>query len=126
MKMWRSMTQAGGLTAFLEAWFRGEVPADAMMPAELAARLVLRVMAEKLNASSAAARPGAAPTKAKLDVCVSHDMTLLLVRDRLLGEPAAVGDVEFLDTLVAFEEGGSLWLSSHHGEPVEVNAALPG
>jgi len=119
MKMWRSMTAAGGLAAFLEAWFRDEVPADAMMPAELAARLVLRVMVEKLKAPGAetAASPGRT-----LDVCVSHDMTLLLVRDRLLGEPVAGAGVDFLDSLVAFEQGGSLWMTSHHGEPVPVSA----
>jgi len=132
MKMWRTMDAAGGLIAFLEAWFRGEVPADAIMPPELAAKLVLRVMAEKLKAPAAKhegaqeskARGAASSPKCQLDVCVSHDMTLLLVRDRLLGEEVAAADVEFLDTLVAFEEGGSLWMTSHHGEPVMVSPEL--
>lgn len=122
MKMWRSMTAAGGLAAFLEAWFHDEVPADAMMPAQLAARLVLRVMAEKLKGRETVQ---AGSARRSLDVCVSHDMTLLLVRDRLLGEPVTVADVGFLDSLVAFEAGGSLWLTSHHGEPVQVSAQLP-
>jgi broad specificity phosphatase PhoE len=125
MKMWRSMDAAGGLVAFLEAWFRGEVPADAMMPPELAARLVLRVMAEKLRAARRASAQGDQQQPARqLDVCVSHDMTVLLVRDRLLGEHVAAADVEFLDTLVAFEEEGSLWLTSHHGGPVKVSPEL--
>jgi len=119
MKMWRAMDGAGGLVGFLEAWFRGEAPADAVMPPELAARLVLRVMTEKLKPAKSSSSPR------QLDVCVSHDMTLLLVRDRLLKQAAATADVEFLDTLVAFEEGGSLWLTSHHGEPVEVSPELP-
>jgi hypothetical protein len=43
----------------------------------------------------------------------------------LLKQAASAADVDFLDTLVAFQEGGSLWLTSHHGEPVEVSPELP-
>ena len=131
MKMWRSMSDAGGMASFLDAWFHGDVPADVMMPSEIAAKLVLRVMAEKLKAPAASKAPAAgkapgagqepAPMR-QLDVCVSHDMTVLLVRDQLLGEAHGVADVEFLDTLVAYEEAGSLWMTSQHGEPVVVSA----
>jgi len=123
MKMWRSMNDAGGLPEFLEAWFRGAVPTDAMMPPDVAARLVLRVMAGKLAAP--VTRAGGESVR-QLDVCVSHDMTVLLVRDRLLGEEVALANVEFLDTLVAFEEDGALWMTSHHGEPVRVSPQLSG
>lgn len=115
MKMWKVMNDSGGQVPFLQAWFRNEVPADAMIPAEVAANLVLRVVADKLKAPVA--------TK-QLDVCVSHDMTLYLVRDRVLGQAAEVADVEYLDALVAYEEGGALWLVSHHGEPVEITSRL--
>ena len=46
------------------AWFRGEVPKDTMIPAELAAKLVLRVVAGKLRSTIA---------PEQLDVCVSHE-----------------------------------------------------
>jgi len=111
MKMWRVMNDSGGQVPFLQAWFRGEVPGDAMIPAQVAADLVLRVVADKLKAPVAERR---------LDLCVSHDMTLYLVRDRLLGQGADVAEVAYLDALVAFEEDGRLWLMSHHGEPVDV------
>jgi broad specificity phosphatase PhoE len=125
MKMWRCMDAVGGLTAFLQAWIRDEVPADAVMPPRLAAKLVLRVIAEKLKAPGVKNNDAVANSAYRnLDVCVSHDMTLLLVRDQLLGESVAVADVEFLDALVAFEQGGSLWMTSHHGEPVKVSADI--
>jgi broad specificity phosphatase PhoE len=76
MRMYRAMTAAAGQVAFLAHWFDGKVPPDVMMPADLAAKLVGRVVASKL----------AAPLeRPQLDVCVSHDMSLYLVRDRLLG-----------------------------------------
>lgn len=108
MKMWKGMTAAGGLVPYLQAWFAGEVAADAMMPAELAARLVLTVLAEKLEAPVASQQ---------LDLCVSHDMTLYLLRDRLLGEHVHGPEVAFLDALVVYRRNGELWMTSHHGEP---------
>ena len=115
MKMWKGMRAAGGLAEYLESWFRGEVPGDAMMPPELAARLVLKVMADKLTAP--VARP-------QLDICVSHDMSVALLRDRLLGEAASGPPVEFLDVLIAYEADGRLWLGSHHGEARDVTELL--
>ena len=108
MKMWKGMDAAGGLVPYLDAWVRGDVPADAMMPARLAADLVLGVMAEKLRQPVA---------DHQLDLCVTHDMTLYLLREVLLGEPAAGPPVSFLDALVLYRDSCGLWLTSHHGEP---------
>jgi broad specificity phosphatase PhoE len=115
MKMWRGMHAIGGMTAYLEAWFAGGVPRDAMMPADLAARLVLEVVVGKLAAQ---------PAPAQLDLCVTHDMTIALVRDQLLGEPVAGPEVQFLDALIAFRRDGRLWLASHHGEPRDVTGLV--
>jgi broad specificity phosphatase PhoE len=108
MKMWKGMNAAGGLVPYLGAWIRGEVAADAMMPADVAARMVLRVLAAKLRQPVA---------DEQIDLCVSHDMTLYLMREVLLGEPAAGPAVGFLDALVVYEDGEGLWMTSHHGEP---------
>ena len=116
MKMWRFMHAVGGLVEFVTLWSRGQTPHDAMIPAELAARLVLGVLAEKLD------RPLADD---QLDLCVSHDMTLYLLREVLLGEPAAGPEVAFLDALVLYRENGTLWMSSHHGEPRQVSPYRP-
>lgn len=108
MKMWKGLTAAGGLVPFMRDWVRGNAPQDALMPAELAAGLILRILAAKL------AEPVAAP---QVDVCVSHDMTLYLMREVLLDEPATGPEVRFLDALVLYEAQGEFWLTSHHGEP---------
>ena len=129
MKMWRGMEQAGGGTAYLRKWFDGQVPADVMMPPELAARLLLRVMVEK-GALNQGARAGAprmelvAVGQPQLDLCVSHDMTLYLLRDQLLGEPVDGPAVEFLDGLIAWRDQETLWLKSLQGQPRQVSADL--
>lgn len=107
MKMWKSMSEAGGLVPFMGAWVRGEAPQDAMMPAQTAARLLAGVLAEKLRQPVA---------ERQIDLCVSHDMTLYLLREVLLGEPAHGPEVGFMDALVLYEGDGGLWLTSHHGE----------
>lgn len=112
MKMWKHLTAAGGLVPFMQRWIGGELPGDAMMPADLAARLILRVLAEKLSAPVA---------ERQLDLCISHDMTLYLMRELLLGEPAHGPEVRFLDALVLFAVDGELWMTSHHGAPRRVS-----
>jgi broad specificity phosphatase PhoE len=112
MKMWKAMNAAGGLVPFIAHWVQGRAPADAMMPADLAARLILEVMASKLEQPVA---------EAQLDLCISHDMTLYLLREVLLGEPAHGPEVGFLDALVLYADAAdSLWLCSQHGEPQPV------
>ena len=106
MKMWQAMRQAGGLVGYLRAWFEGAAPADAMVPADVAARLVLKVMTGKLE------QPVAPP---QLDILVTHDITLHLVRNRLLGEPAGGPRVEYLDALIGYRRDGAWWLRSRHG-----------
>jgi len=117
MKMWKSMSAAGGLVPFMQHWVRGDVPRDAMMPADVAATLILRLMHARL------ADPVAAH---QLDLCVSHDMTLYLMRAVLLDEPADGPEVRFLDALVLYESAGDVWLTSHHGTPRKVTARLGG
>ncbi len=115
MKMWKGMNEVGGMVNYLQQWFAGDVPADAMMPSQLAATLVLRVLTEKLSS------PIDTP---QLDICVSHDMTVHLVRDRLLGEPVDGPKVEFLDALIAYRDDDVYWLKSQHREARRVNPDL--
>ena len=112
MKMWRGMSEADGMAPYLQAWFDGKTPRDVLIPADLAANLVLQVMVGKLEAPIA---------KQQLDLCVSHDMTLYLVRDRLLGEPAHGSKVEFLDGLIAWRDADGLRLQSQQGAPRRVS-----
>ena len=115
MKMWKGLQAAGGMAGYLQGWMAGTVPADAMMPAHWAARLVLRSMTEKLI------RPVAHP---QLDLHVSHDITLYLLRAELLGEPVDGPPVAFLDGLLVWRAQGALWLKSQHGPPQRVSDEL--
>jgi broad specificity phosphatase PhoE len=117
MKMWKRMAAVGGLVPFVRAWVQGEAPADAMLPAEVAAATVLRIMQARL------AEPVASP---QVDLCVSHDMTLYMMREVLLGEPADGPEVGFLDALVLYQRDGALWMQSHHGEPREIGGVTAG
>ncbi len=114
MKMWRMMHEAGGLAPFVQGWFAGDCAADAMIPAPLAARLVFAVMTEKL--SQPVARP-------QLDLCVSHDLTVHLVRHELLAEPVDGPPVTFLDGLLAWRQDGAFWMRSAHGQPQPVEVS---
>jgi broad specificity phosphatase PhoE len=116
MKMYRAMTAADGQVPFLKSWFDGKVPDDVMMPAGLAARLVARVVAGKLEAPLE--RP-------QLDICVSHDMSLYLVRDRLLGLGVVdSGSVDFLDGVVFYERDRALWMRGLHGAPKRIDLTI--
>ena len=113
MKMYKAMMEADGQLEFLERWYRGELAGDVMIPADVAARLAARVAAEKLR------QPLGGP---QLDVCVSHDMTVYLIRDRLLGERSAeLGEVRFLDALIMYNEGDRTILRSHLGKSAAVD-----
>jgi len=116
MKMYRAMTAATGQIPFLESWFANDVEADVMMPANLAAKLVSRVVAAKL------ATPIRVP---QLDVCVSHDMSLYLVRDRLLGQQVATaGAVDFLDGVVFYQQHGHLWMRGLDSPARQIDLAI--
>ncbi len=107
MKMWQTLQAAGGLAPFVGAWVRGELPPDAVMPAPLAARLLQVVLADKLDRSL---------DEHQIDICVTHDMTLYLLREVLLQEPASGPEVGFLDALAFYRRDGALWVCSQHGE----------
>jgi broad specificity phosphatase PhoE len=115
MRMYRAMTDASGQTPFLARWFAGAIPEDVMMPADLAARMLLKLVAAKLDAP--VARP-------QLDICVSHDMSLYLVRDRLLDLPVErAGDVKFLDAVMCFRRDGVLMVAAPDRAPRPLDLA---
>jgi hypothetical protein len=116
MKMWRSLSGAGGLPAFIAQWVSGNVPADALIPANLATDLLLGVLAARLRDPVA---------ETSLDLCVSHDMSLHLLRAVLLDDAAATAaPVRYLDALVLHEEDGRLMLASHDRESVDITARI--
>jgi hypothetical protein len=115
MKMYRVMRDMGTLPQFVSAWSESTIPEDALIPAQNAAQILMRVVTEKLNQPVA---------EKQIDVCVSHDLSLYLVRDRLLRESSDQGPVEFLDALVAFRRDDRVWLQSARTTPVDISAEL--
>ena len=103
MKMFRALGDAAGLGGFVDRWVAGELPVDTVIPADIAARLVFDICASKVDGATAAKQ---------IDLCVSHDLTVHLVRDQLLGQPPAHGDVEFLDALAVYRRAGRLCIQS--------------
>ena len=111
MKMFRALEDADGMDGFIDRWVRGELPRDAMMPADQAARLVLDIVAAKLEHPVA---------KRQIDLCVTHDLTVHMVRDRLLGQWPDYGPVEFLDALAVYRRDGRLFMRAQVGPEREV------
>ena len=112
-KMWKGMSLADGLADYVSQWFAGKVPADAMMPAETAVSLLIRVLLAKLKE---------AQQTPSLDICVTHDMSVFTLRHGVGLEPVDGPTVEFLDGLLLFERDQRFWIRSHHGGEVEISA----
>jgi broad specificity phosphatase PhoE len=113
MKMYKAMQAEGGLVPLLNAWFGGTLADDILMPPDIAARLVGRLSALKLEPDSG---------QAKLDLLVSHDFTLYTIKDRLLAQsPLTYPDVHYLDGVAFFNLNGKTYVQSHHGDPIELN-----
>jgi broad specificity phosphatase PhoE len=110
MKMYRAMQADGGLLPFTQKWFAGGQAADILMPAREAAYALLGVLREKLQAGSETLR---------LDICVSHDLSVLTLLDQLLGQPSSkFGNVEYLEAIAVYYLGNQLVVRSKYGEVI--------
>lgn len=117
MKMFKAMsTSSEGMGSFVRAWLDGQVPEDIMLPAELAARSLLKMLTTRLATQE---------TSPALDVAVSHDLTLYLMREVCLGlSREQHGDVLYLDGMVIFERDGDWWAATHDQAPKSVGGML--
>ncbi len=117
VKMWKGMQIAGGLGNYVREWVGGNVPTDAMIAADVASAMVVGASLHRLRTAKGVDH---------VDLCVSHDITLMVVRDQFLNEAAGEVEVPFLDGLVLFEADGGVWLQSRHGQPVNIAEKLSG
>ena len=110
-KMFRLMHDVhGGGQGFIRAWCDGEIGADVVIPAPVAARIMLAMMASKLP-----------PTGSALAVGVSHDFNLFMLREQLLGMRLEDhGHVEYLDGIVVYEDADGIWLEAPGVAPIAV------
>ena len=112
MKMFMAMQAAGGLVGFQRQWFSGEVPPDILMPADLSANLVAGLAKEKLKEKL---------SEPRVDLMVSHDFTLYLLKHQLLGQDSErYPNVIYLDGIAIFERDGRTYIQSHHEAAVEL------
>ena len=110
MKMYRILKAAGDLRAFTAQWVRGELAPDVVMDASEAARIIMGALAAKL---------GERTDEARLDLFVSHDMTLHLLKACLLGEqPIDASPVAFLEGIAFHFDSGALVMQGVSGNPV--------
>lgn len=116
MRMFKAISTAGeGLAAFVDGWMAGEVPEDVMMAPRLAARTLLRLLVGRLDGQRGSPA---------LDLCVSHDLTLYLMRDVLFGLHRGDGDVLYLDGLAVWREGEAVLAATHDADATDVSALL--
>ena len=112
MKMFMAMQAAGGLVGFQRQWFSGEVSPDILMPADLSANLIAGLAKEKLKEKL---------SEPRVDLMVSHDFTLYLLKHQLLGQDSErYPDVIYLDGIAIFERDGRTYIQSHHEAAVEL------
>ena len=112
MKMFMAMQATGGLVSFQREWFSGEVPPDILMPADLSANVIVGLAKEKLKEKL---------SEPRLDLMVSHDFTLYLLKHQLLGQDSErYPDVIYLDGIAIFERDGRTCIQSHHEAAVKL------
>ena len=112
-RMFKAMSEIRmNLPNFVAAWQAGDLAEDIMMNAEQAAMTLLRLLWVRLRA-----RPEGGG-QALLDVHVSHDLTLYLLR-AVAGAlaPSEDAPVRYLDGLVLFEADGQAFLTTHDLPP---------
>ena len=112
------MRDAEGLAPFVERWVQGALPVDAMIPAGMAAELMARAALHRLEtALPANGRP-------HVDVCVTHDLSLMMLKATMLDEPPEAYPVAYLDAVVLYERAGRWHLRSVHGASADVTERL--
>ncbi len=91
---------------FMREWLDAALDPDTMIAPRQCAEIMVGLVLEKLRQQ--AQREG--PT---LDLCVTHDMNLHLIKDQVLGlRHEEHGQVVFLDGVVFFEREGTIWMQA--------------
>jgi broad specificity phosphatase PhoE len=119
MKMFRAMTSAGADgRSFLRDWFDGGLAPDIMIPPRVSAAVMVRLLLAKLEQQSTREQP-------TLDLCISHDISIFLLKDQVLGlRHEQYGEIEFLDGVALFEREGDVWMWDRQVPPVSLKHFL--
>lgn len=117
IRMWKGMSEnSDGMDGYLQRWFDDELALDEMISAQVAAKIILRLLVGKL--SQQGSQPG-------MDICVSHDTSLLVLREKIqqltLRE---YGAIEFLDVMALYRTGERFYIASRWGDAREIDPAM--
>ena len=97
-----------GNDTFLRTWFNKGLARDMMQDSEAAADVVADFMRAKLDGLE----PG------QIAICVSHDWNIYPLKEHKLDLPFEThGKVEFLESVVVFEQGGKHFIMNHQQQP---------
>lgn len=98
---------------FFGKWFAGEIPAAIIDHPETIAADMRDVCVTRLKAGSG--------TNCSLDICVTHDWNLYVLRQHFLGlHYEAHGKVGYLDGVVIFQKDGRFFIAAPGGVPREM------
>ena len=110
-KVFEFIRQAGGIPEFLRKWFDGQAPEDAIQDSNSASQVIMAALKNRL----------ALAKENTIDICVSHDWNLYLVKEKYMDLPHEVNDkVEYLDGLFLYQNDGRSFITNHQTDPVEI------
>ena len=103
---------------FLREWFDAALDPDTVIAPRQCASIMVRLVLEKLRQQATHDGP-------TLDLCVTHDMNVHLIKEQVLGlRHEEHGQVEFLDGVVLFEREGRLWMQAPETSPQPLDQFL--
>ncbi len=103
---------------FIREWLDEALDPDTVIAPRQCAEIMVRLLLEKFRQQAARAGP-------TLDLCVTHDMNVHLIKDQVLDlKHEEHGPVEFLDGVVCFERDGAVWMQAPKTAAVSLDAFL--
>jgi len=98
----------GGSLGFVRRWLNGEFPSELIANPESSAKKIVGFAKEKLTES----------LEDHIDIFVSHDWNLYLVKEILLGlKHEDYGKVEYMEGVVLYSQNGDIYITHHQAEP---------
>ncbi len=99
-------------TDFIRFWFDGNIPEEIIEVPEKAAWNIVDFLAANLTDLS----------DNQVSLSVSHDWNMYLVKEQCMGlVHEEVGGVEYLESVVVYEEDNQRYLANHQCDPVTLN-----
>jgi len=109
-----SIAASHDVFSFIRKWINGDIPEDVMMSPYSASIKMLDFL-----------RKGLAYDKPVINVCITHDWNIYLIREIFLGVmQEEAGEVAFLEGIAVYEKGGELYITGK-GIERQITGILP-